>query len=418
MGAEERGDLVMALSKLWIIAYRDLGRNRRRSIFTLLAVALGLALIMNLHGLIAGVIDESLQNSIRLQTGHVQVRASSFDLQKLSLQWKDLLDSPDGLVAQAAAQPGVKAAAPVLWAGGVLSTGNDSAGVQLYGVDPTSPIYDPIRQGVVAGQFLTADDRGGIVIGKRLADSLGIGVGQNLSLAVVDANGQPAQAAYTVRGLFATGTPSYDDSAAFLPLAKAQAFTGTDGRASAVVILLNREEDADRVAAALRGPGLNTVTYRDLNQVLYTTMQAAQGFYYLLDFIVILIVAVIIANTLLMAAFERVREMGILAALGMKGRQIMLMFLLEAATLGVAGIVVGFVLGTAGVEYLARNGIYVGDMGAAASSIALSTSMHSRFDAPTFTSLAVATLVVTLIAALYPAWFAAHREPVDALRAL
>jgi ABC-type lipoprotein release transport system permease subunit len=408
----------MALSKLWMIAYRDLGRNRRRSIFTLLAVALGLALLMNLHGFIAGVIDDSLQNSIRLQTGHVQVRGSTFDSQKLSLQWKDLLEGSDALAARAAALPGVKAAAPVLWAGGILSTGNDSAGVQIYGVDPTSPIYAPIQQGMVAGQFLAPDDRSGIVIGKRLAGSLGLGVGQNVSLAVVDANGKPAQAAFTIRGLFATGTPSYDDSAAFLPLAKAQAFTGTNGHASAVVILLDREEDADRVAAALRGPGLSAVTYKDLNQVLFTTMQAAEGFYYLMDFIVILIVAVIIANTLLMAVFERIREMGILAALGMKGRHIMLMFLLEAAILGVAGIVVGFALGTAGVEYLSRNGIYVGDMGSAASSLAMGTSMHSRFDGPTFAGLCLATLVIILLAALYPAWFAAHREPAEALRAL
>jgi ABC-type lipoprotein release transport system permease subunit len=408
----------MGLGKLWIIAYRDLGRNRRRSIFTLLAVALGLALLMNLHGLIAGVIDGTLQNSIRLQTGHVQVRASSFDNQKLSLQWKDLLDTPAALVARAAAMPGVKAAAAVLWAGGVLSTGNDSAGVQLYGVDTTSTICAPIRQGMVAGQFLTADDREGILIGKHLADSLGLAVGRTVNVAVVDANGQPSQTTFTIRGLFATGTPSYDDSAIILPLAKAQAFTSTQGRASAVVILLNRQDDAAKVAAAMDGPGLTALTYLDLNQVLLTTMQLGLVFYKILDFIVILVVAVIIANTLLMAVFERIREMGILAALGMKGRQIMLMFLLEAATLGLAGIVVGFALGSAGVEYLAHTGIYMGDMATAASGIALGTSLYSQYDLATFAWLCLATLIVILLAALYPAWFAARREPAEALRAL
>src|SRR6266496_6108714 len=84
----------MPLNKLWTLAYRDLGRNRRRSILTLLAVALGLALLMLMNGYIAGVMEDTLQNSIRLRTGHVQIRASSYEEEKLSLQAKDLLASP------------------------------------------------------------------------------------------------------------------------------------------------------------------------------------------------------------------------------------------------------------------------------------------------------------------------------------
>ena len=122
-----------------------------------------------------------------------------------------------------------------------------------------------------------------------------------------------------------------------MPLDKAQAFTGTGGRASLIMILLNHQDDADKVAAALRGPGVSVLTWSDLNKFFVETMGTAMSFYVILDVIVILIVAVIIVNTLLMSVFERVREMGILAALGMKGRQIRLMFLLEAATLGLVG---------------------------------------------------------------------------------
>ncbi len=159
----------MPLGKLWTIAYRDLGRNRRRSITTLLAVAFGLALLIVMNGLVAGVLEDSLQNSIRLRTGHLQVRASSYEEEKLSLQAKDLLANPDELTSRASALSEVKAAAPVLWASGILDTIEDSAGVQIFGIDAASPIYAPIRAGTVAGDFLTADDRNGILIGKRLA---------------------------------------------------------------------------------------------------------------------------------------------------------------------------------------------------------------------------------------------------------
>ena len=408
----------MALGKLWVIAYRDLGRNRRRSILTLAAVALGLALLIVLHSLISGMMADTVQNSIRLETGHVQVRAVSYEMEKLSLQWKDLLENPDALVARAAVLPGVKAAAPVLWAGGVLNTAEESAGLQIYGIDTTSALYAPIREAMVAGEYLTPDDRDGILIGKRLADSLGLEVGRKASVAIVDGDGQPVEGVFTIRGTFATGIPAYDDSAAFMPLSKAQAFTGAENHVSAIVILLNNQDDAGKVAAALRGDGTNVLTWQDLNAVLLQTMQSATAFYVMLDVIVILIVAVIIANTLLMSVFERIREMGILAALGMRGRLIMLMFLLEAAILGLGGIVAGLVIGSAGVAYLSKVGIYIGDMGSAASGIALGTSMYAHFDPATLASLSLWTLLIVLVASLYPAWFAARREPAEALRAL
>jgi ABC-type lipoprotein release transport system permease subunit len=409
----------MPLRKLWTLAYRDLGRNRRRSILTLLAVALGLALLMVMNGYIAGVTDDSLQNSIRLRTGHLQIRASSYEEEELSLQAKDLLANPDELTARASAIGGVKAAAPVIWASGILQTLDDSAGLQLYGIDVVSPIYEPIRAAVVGGEFLAPDDRGGILIGKSLADSMGIGVGQRVNLAIVNSDGRPDQGTFTIRGLIATGIPSYDQSVALMPLSRAQAFTGTNRHASAIFILLNDRADTDRVAAALRGPDLTVLTWSDLNQVFVQTMQTGMSFYLILDLIVMLIVAVIIANTLLMSVFERLREMGILTALGMKGRDLLQMFLIEAAGLGLAGIAIGIALGSAGVGYLATAGIPIGDQMAAVggSSVALGTTLYARFVPGTFAALSLAMLLMVLLASLYPAWYAARLEPVEALRA-
>lgn len=408
----------MAFGKLWVIAYRDLLRNRRRSLLTMLAVALGLALLIVLNGYIAGVLEDSLQNSIRLQTGHIQLRAQSYTEEKVSLQWQDLLDQPEDLATRASALPAVQAAAPVLWATGMLNTIDEASGVRVYGIDTTSALYTPIQNGIIAGAYLAADDRNGILIGQNLANSLGVGIDQKVSLTIVDADGAPIEGIFTVRGLFSTGIPSYDDSALFMPLDKAQAFTRTERHASAIMMLLHQQVDADAVAATLATPGITALTWRDLNAILLQTMTTGMSFYIILDAIVMLIVAVLIANTLLMAVFERIREMGILAALGMKGSQIRTMFLLEATILGLVGIAVGLGIGCAGVAYLATAGIPVGDMGKAADGIALGTVLYARFVPGTFAALSGATLIVILLASLYPAWFAARLEPVDALRSV
>ena len=189
----------MALTKLWTIAYRDLGRNRRRSAFTLIAVGLGLALVIVLSGYIAGILDGSLQNSIELQTGHVQLRAASYEEEKLSLLWGDLLDDTEELLNRARGMGEVKAASPVLWSSGVLSTIHETIGLRVTGIDPASAIHDPIREGLVAGEFLSVDERGGILIGKGLADNMGLGVGQRVSLIVGHSDGKPEEGIFTIK---------------------------------------------------------------------------------------------------------------------------------------------------------------------------------------------------------------------------
>ncbi len=405
------------MRQLWKIAYRDLARNRRRSLLTLVAVALGVAMLVTLTGLYAGAIEGSIANNIRLQTGHLQLREESYDEDKVTLAWEDLLDNAEELAAQVQAVDGVAAASPVLWASGIVSTREDSLGVRVVGIDPLSDLHESVRDGVVVGEFLQPDDRSGVLMGQRLAESLGLTVGDQVSLLVNTSNQQADEATFTVRGLYATGVPSYDDIMVFLPLSKAQAFTRTEGRASAIVALLEDREHADAIAAALRTPGFTVLTWRDMNQVILQAVETSMGITYLMYLIVLAVVAVVIANTLLMSVFERVREMGILAALGMKGRQILGMFLLEAGTLGLVGVLLGVLVGSLGVLYLATVGLHIGEMATVASAeVAYGEVIYGEFDLEGMLGLSVGAMVIILVASLYPAWFAARLEPIDALR--
>ena len=405
----------MAWTKLWVIAFRDLLRNRRRTFFTLLAVALGLALLIVMNGFIAGIVDDALQNSIRLQTGHVQVRAGSYEDGRRSLQWKDLIAQPADVAARAVALPEVLAATPVLWSETILNTNDESVGLQLYGIEPDSAVYDPIRASLVGGNFLEANDRGGVLIGERLANSLGLKLGENVSLTTINADNEPTEGLFVIRGIFSSGVLIYDEGTIFMPLPRAQTFALTGDRASAVVMLLHDENAAEQVAAALTAPGLQALTWRELNSVFIETMGIAMSFYTILDAIVMMIVAVIIANTLLMAVFERIREMGILAALGMKRRQILQMMLFEASIIALIGIAFGLLIGLGGVALLTQNGFVMGEMAGSTDTIPLSAVVYAKFAPDVFTGLAIWTFIVAVVASIYPAWFAARLEPVKAL---
>ncbi len=408
----------MTLSKLWTIAFRDLGRNKRRTIISLTAVALGLALLIMLSGFIAGVMDGSLQNSIRLNTGHVQIRAESYEESKLSLLWSDLLQNSEALMAQTQNIPEIKAATPVLWAGGVVSTMQESVSVKINGVDMGSPIFDFLAEGTVEGQIPSPEERGQIMIGLRLAQNMGIGVGSRISLFVGQSEGEPEEGIFTVSGIYTTGIPTYDASTIFMTLSQAQAFTGAGDRASAVIVMLNNSSDADKVADLLRGPGVKTLTWEEMHAYLLVTIQSGMSFYYMMYGIVMLVIAVIIANTLLMSVFERIREMGILSALGMKSRQILAMMLLEASALALAGIGLGILLGSVLVKFFENTGIAIGESAASvAGGVALSPIVYTKLMLTDLVGLSLAMFIIILLASLYPARFASRLEPVAALHA-
>jgi ABC-type lipoprotein release transport system permease subunit len=408
----------MAIRKFWAIAYRDLIRNRRRSLLTLLAIALGMMVLIMMSGFIAGAISGGLRDNIRLNTGHLQLRDDSYEVEKLSLLTRDLLQDSEALVAQTEALNEVQSAAPVLWTSGILSTIRESTGLKVTGIDPTDAFHAPVREGIVQGAYFKPDSRGELLLGKRLADDMNITVGQRVSLAVGNANGQPEEAIFRVVGLFNTGIPSYDQNTVIMPLARAQAFTGVGNRASSIIVMLDDQEGTEKVAAALEAPGIKILTWRELNSLMLETVGTARAFYYVIYFIVILVVAVLIANTLLMSVFERTREMGILAALGMKRRQVMMMFLFEAAILALAGIAVGLVLGFAVVAYLARVGLgFSEDAMASVEGFAYGSRLYAEFAPGEAIVLSLFMFVVVTLVSLYPAWYAARLEPVEALHA-
>jgi len=395
------------------MAYRNLGRHRRRSILSGLALAMGTALLMFIAAFFQGEMRSSMETTLRLNSGHLQVRAADYDPDKLSVAWEYLIESPEQIAAKITELDQVDVATPRLFASGIVTVQNDSVGVQIMGIDPASKANDPYRH-MVAGNFLTTDDRDGILIGLPLAKNLALNVGDQLNLLVNTSDGTVDEQPFTVRGIFTTGTTGYDKGLVLLPLAKAQAFSGAGDHASLIFVLLHDREQVEAVAAAIPSQGFQVKTWRELNSLLVLVNDFSNAYLTVINLIILGITVTVIVNTLLMSVLERTREIGILSAIGMKGRQIIAIFLAEASLLAVGGVTAGSLIGWALSAYFGKVGIFFGDLGISGDML-LEDRIYTSLTLDSAINLIVTAFVITLIASLYPARMASRMEPVEAL---
>ena len=404
------------MSQLFKMAFRDLGRNKRRSILSALAVSIATMLLIFMASVVRGEFRGALQNGIRLQTGHLQVRAASYDENKASLAWEDLIDDPALVTDQLKALPQVVDATPRLIASGILSLGDNSRGVQVIGMDPAAEANQIFRQGVIAGEFLTGDDREGILIGKPLAERFGLNAGDQVNLLINTSNGDVDEQPFTVRGIYTTNVFPYDENTVLMPLAKAQTFARAENHASLIFVLLKDQEQTEPVAAALKSSNYKIVTWQDLNELSVQFEQFAGAYMIILYLIILGITATVVTNTLVMAVYERTREIGILSAIGMKGRRIMSAFLTEAALLATGGVVGGLILGGLITAYVGMTGLVI-PATQGVTGILIGDKIYPFVTAADVISLTITAYIITLIASLYPATLAARMEPVEALHA-
>jgi ABC-type lipoprotein release transport system permease subunit len=406
------------MSRIIVLAWRNMWRNWRRTAIALVAIVLGLTLLLFFDGLIKGSDQAIFGNAVRLYGGNLQVHAPGFRAKASRLPLLPLA-SADSVIQVVQAQPNILAVVQRISTSGIVSSGGNAARVAITAVDPA--IEQPLSvqaAHVTEGRYLLPDDRDAILIGRALADRLQARVGDTVNLVGRRKNEAMRQHSMTIVGIYDLHMPDIEKGIVYMPLADAQTLYNLRGQATEAVIFLQKVGDEASLMATLQGdlPAYEVDTWQTLRPEIQQALQAKLAVTTFVGLVILLIASIGILNLMLMAVFERTREMGVLAALGMKGRQIMGLFVLEGAMIGLVGALIGCGLGVLLVGVMGTVGLDLsGYSGMGEVMALLGDRLYPTIGAADVVSRGLLVVALTALASLYPAWQAARQEPAAAL---
>ena len=415
--------------RLLRLAWRNLWRNPRRTLIAMTAIGLGYAMLLFVACLMAGLRQQMIASGTGLVLSDVEVHAPGYYPDRPINQTLGGRNGTDvsALVAASAADPRVQAASPRVYGYGLVSATHQSAGAQLLGVVPDQEQKITVLQTrMVKGSYLTGGMPKGVVIGDKLATTIGVEVGSEIVLLAPAADGSTGNDLYTVVGMFHTGLDAMDRGLVLMSLASLQELLRlSPGRIHEVGIKLHDDDltAATTTAAALEVRLSKTFPVRvrawpELAPELGDYVQFNRRVTFILFFIFFLLAVMGIVNTMLMAIVERTRELGMLMAVGMRPVQVVGLIVAEAASLAVASLVLGGALGSPLLWYLQVHGLNLaGHRGSVSlAGVVVGPVWYGRQDFTAYAQAALGLAVTALVSALYPALRAARFRPAEALR--
>jgi ABC-type lipoprotein release transport system permease subunit len=400
-------------------AARSIRRNIRRSILAIAGIAVGCMLALVMEGFNRGRDEMFARAGTYSGAGHLRIVPPSWrGSRELTLRLAD----GDRDLAAASANPAVIAVTPRTRSQALLAMGTRVTGVELVGVDPVrEPLTNRLVRTVHEGRYLRANDSGALVIGAAIARRLGAQLDDDILASVVGPTGDIQNGMFRVVGIVHTGGDAGDQMICQVPIADMPSLTGRSGIGEVAVTLADWRR-SNEIRVALSGSvakGDDVMTWEELNPDFKGHLKQDQQSSALIRWIILLIVFLGVTSSQLAAVLERRREFAVLSALGMSGWTMVRLVLLEAATLGFLGGIVGTAIGGPLVWRLSITGIdltrFMGS-GFTFGSALVEPVLFVDFGWWVLPYMLSVALGATMVASLYPATFAARTDPAVALR--
>ena len=410
--------------QLKTMAWRTLMRSKRRSVITAFSVAFGVLLSVTFTASGDYAYTNMINASAVMGLGHLSVEHS--DYQDTPTLDKRLLDAT--VVQQRALQiPGVTAAQVRIMGQAMFASGAKSVGGAFIAIDPDreTPAHNIFLRTLVEGRLFSAEEEHGVVVGAKMAEKLNLRLGKKLIFTMTDKDGELVSELGRVSGIFKTGDDSVDGGVVLLPLALVRKGLGYEpGAASLVAIFLADHREAESVKTTLarlwaKRPDIGVLTWQESQPDLAGLIGVDRLFNHLLQFLVGLVIAAGIMNTLLMSVMERQREFGIMMALGMMPGQVVRLVVLESCWLGILGLILGVIITTPWFFYMATVGIdfssQIGEDYSAGGGLG-DPVMKFRLYRESALWIAGAVFSLTILAGIFPAFKAGRTTPVENLK--
>jgi ABC-type lipoprotein release transport system permease subunit len=375
--------------------------------FTLSAISIGWS-----DGSYNNIIDLFTRN----QLGHIQIHAKGY-LDRPSIY--KTIDDYNEVEEQTLSVPGVVSCAPRIYSAGLVSVGEKSSGGRIIGIDPQKEnATTRFDKKVVDGEPLSEKPQHEVLLGAGLAKVLHASVGDSVVLLSQGADGSIADDLYLARGFIETGDKTSDQTSIYLNLSDAQELLVLDGKAHEIAVIGDDLGDvpmlAREIRAKLNRPDLSVETWMEFASTFYNAMKADQEGMWIMLFVIILIAAVGVLNTVLMTVLERIREYGLLKAVGTTPGQIFRLVIAEVFFMSIIGIIIGSILAYIANAILAAHGVSLGQSFTYGG--VEFTTMYSENNLRCFYIPAISVIVSAMIISIFPALKAAHVAPVKAMR--
>ena len=400
---------------LFRLAWRNLWRNHRRTIIMLGAVGVGVWAMIFMTALTRGMVDQMVIDSIGVLPGHVQMHHPDFqDDPSIS----NRIPFQEAELQERFAGAGFKAWASRVRVPAVISSERESRGVTLLGVDPDAERdisffdYD-----AVDGRYLTDASDQGIVIGKKLAETLETGIGKRVVLMSQDPDNDIADRGFRVIGLYAATTKSVEESYAYIGKSTAQQMLNIGDETTEVVFLGDDYRDIEgtyKAVSSVVDASVSVLRWHEIDTYLGTMMRVMDGFVLIWVVVIFMALSFGLVNTLVMAVFERVREIGLMLALGMKPGSILGQILIESMLLLTLGLAAGNALAWATVVPL-EDGIDISIVAEGMEMWGASSMLYPKLYASDMILATGVVLLIGFLASLAPAWRAWRYKPVEAI---
>jgi ABC-type lipoprotein release transport system permease subunit len=401
------------------MAWRNIWRNRRRSVLTVLAVVFASFLSIAMRGMQVGTYAVNIQNIVRMFSGALQVQREGYQANP-TLELNFAFD--ESLRRRLAEDPRIESFTPRVYAEGLAAFKEASLGVSIVGIDVrTEPGVTTLLNRISEGSLPASEDSSSVVLGQGLARNLRIGVGQDVVLLAQGVDGTLGNMRYRVSGLIKTGSPEMDRALVMMPLKEAQELLAMGGKVHAVAMSLHNIQEIPATVTGLRtslsGSRLSVLTWDEVLPDMRQSIQLDNISGLLFLGILVLIVGFGILNTILMSVTERFREFGVSLAMGMSSARLVTVVLLEAMFIAAVGLMLGNILAYCLNAYIVAHPIYLGeDLDVMMREFGWLPAMYSTVRFHVFFNSSLAILGATVVSCLYPAYRVWKLEPVEGMR--